>query len=99
MIFLAVLPAIEVQVNSTLQKFHGCKMTEKWPLMVERYPLGINCLGIENLSYLFENRCLITLEGVETPMAYCSIRIESLRFDQCFWAIFPSFCNHEIFIK
>ena len=41
--------------------------------MGERYPLGINFLGIENLSYLFENRCLITLEGVETSMAYRSI--------------------------
>ena len=42
-------------------------------LMGERYPLGINFLGIENLSHLFENRCLIALEGGETPMAYCSI--------------------------
>ena len=42
-------------------------------LMGERYPLGINFLGIENLSYLFENWCLITLEGDEMPMAYCSI--------------------------
>ena len=30
MIFLAVLPALEVSVNLTLQKFHGWKMTEKW---------------------------------------------------------------------
>ena len=42
-------------------------------LMGERYPLGINHLGIENLSYMFENLCLMTLEGGETPMAYCSI--------------------------
>ena len=48
-------------------------MKEMQLLMGERYPLGINFLGIENLSYLFENRCLITLEGGETPMAYCSI--------------------------
>ena len=48
-------------------------MKEMQLLMGERYPLGTNFLGIENLSYLFENRCLITLEGDETPMAYCSI--------------------------
>ena len=28
-ISLAVLPALEVLVNSTLYKFHGCQMTEK----------------------------------------------------------------------
>ena len=59
-------------------------MKEMQLLMGERYPLGIDFFGIENLSYLFENRCLIALEGGETPMAYCSILIESLRFDQCF---------------
>ena len=48
-------------------------MKEMQLLMGEKYPLGINLLGIENLSYLFANRCLITLEGDETPMAYCSI--------------------------
>ena len=61
-------------------------MTEKWPktsinsimkemqlFVGERCHLGINCLGIENLSYLFENQCLITLEEDEMPMAYCSI--------------------------
>ena len=42
-------------------------------LMGERYPLGIDCLGIENLLYLFENRCLITLEEGGTHIAYCSI--------------------------
>ena len=36
-------------------------------LMGERYSLGINFLGIENLSYVFENRCLITLEEGEPP--------------------------------
>ena len=41
----------------------------------EGYPLGINFLGTENLSYLFENRCLITFEGGETlpQNSYCSI--------------------------
>ena len=48
-------------------------MKEMQLLVDERYPLGINFLGIENLSYLFENRCLIALEGDKTPMAYCSI--------------------------
>ena len=48
-------------------------MKEMQLLMGERYPLGINSLEIENLLYLFENRCLITLEGDGTPMAYCSI--------------------------
>ena len=68
-------------------------MKEMQLLMGEKYPLGINFLGIENLSYLFENRCLITLEGGETPMAYCSIRIESLRFDQCFRPFFRDFAT------
>ena len=48
-------------------------MNEMKLFMAERYPVSINCLGIENLSYLFENRCLMTLEGGATPMAYCSI--------------------------
>ena len=48
-------------------------MKEMQVLMGERYSLVINCLGIENLSCLFENQCLITLEGGEAPMAYCSI--------------------------
>ena len=48
-------------------------MKEMQLLMDERYPVGINCLGIENLLHLFESRCLITVEGSETPMVYCSI--------------------------
>ena len=48
-------------------------MKEMQLLMGERYPLGIDFLGIENPSYVFENRCVITLEGGETLMAYCSI--------------------------
>ena len=48
-------------------------------LIGERYRLGINCLGIENLSYLFENQCLITLEGGETPMSI--IRFEWSLYD------------------
>ena len=31
MIFLTVLPALEVLVDLTLQRFHGCKMTKKGP--------------------------------------------------------------------
>ena len=30
-IFFTVLLSLEVVVNLTLRKFHGCKMTEKWP--------------------------------------------------------------------
>ena len=48
-------------------------MKEMQLLMGERSPLYINCHGIENLSYLFENRCIIALEGGETPVAYCSV--------------------------
>ena len=48
-------------------------MKEMQLLMGERYPQGINFLGTENLSYVFENRCLIALDGGETLMAYCSI--------------------------
>ena len=44
-------------------------MKEMQLLMGERYPLGINFLGIENLSYLFANRSLITLEEGETHIA------------------------------
>ena len=57
-------------------------------LMGETYIPHINCHVIENLPYLFENRCLITVEESETPIAYCSVSIESLRFDQCFTPFF-----------
>ena len=50
------------------------KMKEMQLLMGERYPSHISCHGIENLPYLFENQCLITLEGGKTPMAYCLVR-------------------------
>ena len=36
---------------------------------------------------------LITLEGGQMPMAYCSILIESLRFGQCFRPIFRHFAT------
>ena len=50
------------------------RITKEMQLLVgNRYPLYINGHGIENLSYSFENRCLITLEGGETLMAYCSV--------------------------
>ena len=48
-------------------------MKEMQFLMGERYPPHINCHGIENLPHLFGNRCLITLEGGEMPVAYCSV--------------------------
>ena len=38
-------------------------MKEMQLLMGERYPRYINCHRIENRSYLFENRFLITHEG------------------------------------
>ena len=31
MIFLAVVVALELSQNLSLQNFHGCKMTERWP--------------------------------------------------------------------
>ena len=60
-------------IDQFINDFSHRIMKEMQLLMGERYPLGINCLWIENLSYLFENRCLITLDGGETLMAYCSI--------------------------
>ena len=60
-------------IDQCINDFSHKIMKEMQLLMGERYPLAINCLGIENLSHLFENRCLIALEGGETPMVYCSI--------------------------
>ena len=60
-------------IDQSLNDFSHRIMKEMQLLMDERYPLGINCLGIENLSYLFENQSLRTLERGETPMANCSI--------------------------
>ena len=60
-------------IDQFINDFSHRLMKEMQLLMGKRYPLGINCPGKENLSYLFENQCLITLEGGETPMAYCSI--------------------------
>ena len=60
-------------MNQFINDFSHRITKEMQLLMVERYPLGMNFLGIENLSYMLENRCLITLEGGEKPMANCSI--------------------------
>ena len=60
-------------IDQCINDFSDKIIKEMQFLMGERYPLGINFLGIENLSHLFENRYLIALEGGETPMAYCSI--------------------------
>ena len=69
-------------------------MKEMQVLMIERYPPHINCHGIENLPYLFENRCLITLEVKRTlPIVRCEI--ESLRFDQCFRPFYRHFATIE----
>ena len=62
-----------LNIDQCINDFSHRIMKEMQILMGERYPLGINCLGIENLSYLFENQCLITVEEGETPMAYSSI--------------------------
>ena len=55
-------------IDQCINDFSHRIMKEMQLLMGERFVLGINCLGIENLSYLFENQCLITLEGGETPI-------------------------------
>ena len=60
-------------IDQSINDFSDRILKEMQFLMGERYPIGINCLGIENLSHLFANQCLIALEGGETPMAYCSI--------------------------
>ena len=49
------------------------KMNEMKFLMGERYSPHINGHGIEDLSYLFENRCFLTLEAGETLIACCSV--------------------------
>ena len=68
-------------------------MKEMQLLKGERYPPHINCYWIENLPYLFENQCLIIFEGGEAPIAYCSVRIESLRFGQSFRSFFRHFAT------
>ena len=60
-------------IDQCINDFSHKIIKEMQFLMGERYPLGVNFLGIEDLSHFFENRCLIALEGGETPMAYCSI--------------------------
>ena len=58
-------------------------MKEMQLIMGERHPPDINCDGIENLSYLFENRCLITLEGGETPIKFtikCPLNFHKVKF-------------------
>ena len=60
-------------INQCINDLSHRIMKEMQLLMGEGYPLGIDFLGIENPSYVFENRCVITLEGGETLMAYCSI--------------------------
>ena len=54
-------------IDQFINDFSDRIMNEMQLLMGERYALYINYHGIENLSYLFENRCLITLKGGETP--------------------------------
>ena len=62
-----------LNIDQFINDFSHRIMKEMQFVMGERYSLYINCHGIENLPYLFENRCPITLEGGETPMVYCSL--------------------------
>ena len=45
-------------IDQGINDFSHRIMKEMQLLLGERYPLYINCHEIENLSYLFENRCL-----------------------------------------
>ena len=58
---------IAENIDQCINDFLHRIMKEMQFLMGERYPLGIDCLGIVNLSYLFENQCLITIEGRKRP--------------------------------
>ena len=60
-------------IDQIINDFSHRIMKAMQVLMGKRYHLNINCHAIENFSYLFEDRRLITLEGGETPMAYCSV--------------------------
>ena len=63
-IFLAGLPALEVSINLTLWKFHGCKMTEngqkhwsncKDSTYIERYSMGVS-LPSRVIRHYFSNK-------------------------------------------
>ena len=58
---------IAENINQCINDFSHRIMREMQFLMGERYPLGIDCLGIVSLSCLFENQCLITIEGRKRP--------------------------------
>ena len=62
-------------------------------------PLYIYCHGIEKPQYLFENLRFITVERGERPIAYCSARRESLRFDRCFRPFFSHFATMNNFYE
>ena len=80
---------VDMSVNLTLKKFHGCDMTEKGlnidqiikdsshrtikKLQFLSCPLYNYCHGIENPQYLFENLSLITLGRGEPLIACCSV--------------------------
>ena len=57
-------------IDQSINDFSHRIMKEMQLLMGERYPLGINCLGIENLSYLFENQS--TYMGAKARSSDCT---------------------------
>ena len=71
MIFLAVLPALEVYVNSTLLKFHGCKMTEKGLKHRSNRKDSIHAeqsaMGLSPLSRVTRRRFSIKYYGFSIP--------------------------------
>ena len=65
--------------------------------MGDRDPLHIYCHVIDNILYLFENICLITLERGE--MLLCIVLFEESCYDLTnVFSYFQSFCSHEIFV-
>ena len=60
---------IDQSMNDSSHKI----MKEMQLLTGKRYHPDVNCHGIDDLLYLFENRCLTTLERGEMLIAYCSV--------------------------
>ena len=55
------------------------RATKKTQFLIgERYHLHIGYNVVENLQYLLESLCLMTLERGETPIVYCPVRGKSL---------------------
>ena len=66
--------------------------------MGERYPLYINCHGIENLSYCLKNDVFQLLREVERPWPIVRCEYSPYNLINALGP-FPSFCNHDIFFK